>query len=65
MREKTEQLRAKSEGELHDQLLRTEEELSKLRFDAASHKLKNTKALREGRKLKARILTLLREKRVL
>jgi len=65
MREKMEQHRVKSEEELKSDLLRVEEDLRKLRFDTASNKLKNVNALRETRKLKARILTLLQEKHVI
>ncbi len=61
---KTAQLRAKSASELHQELVRVQEEQRKLRFDAAFNKIKNVKAFSQGRKMKARILTLLREKRV-
>lgn len=59
------QLRAQSEGELKQELARCEAELQKLRFDRVFNKIKNVKALSEARKKKARVLTLLREKRVL
>ncbi len=62
MRTKTAQFRAQSEAELKGELARVEETLRTLRFDAASHKLKNVKALGEERKARARLLTLLREK---
>ena len=62
MRIKTAQLRAQSEAELKSELDRVSDQLRKLRFDAASHKLKNVKALAEARKAKARLLTLLSEK---
>lgn len=62
---KVAQLRLKSEGELKEDLVRVQAEQRKLRFDAAFNTIKNVKAFSQGRKLKARILTLLRERRVL
>lgn len=62
MRTKTSELRAKSKAELAADLVKCEGQLRTLRFEASFNKLKNTKALRETKKVKARILTLLRDK---
>jgi len=58
------QLREKAEAELREELSKCESQLRTLRFEASFKKLKNVKALLEAKKLRARILTLLKEKQV-
>ena len=56
---KISEIRQKSKKELESMLLTQREHLRNLRFDLASGKVKNVRAIRELKKEIARILTLL------
>jgi len=56
---KISEIRQKSKKELQNMLLESRERLRNLRFDLASGKVKNVRAIRELKKEIARILTLL------
>jgi len=56
------QFKSKSKSELQQELIKTEEQLQKMRFDLSFNKLKNVKAMLHARKDIARIKTLLNEK---
>lgn len=57
------EIRAKSEKELHHLLLELREKLRQLRFDHKVGKLKNIRDIRNTKRLIARTLTVLNEKR--
>ncbi|MBD3282206.1 MAG: 50S ribosomal protein L29 [Candidatus Portnoybacteria bacterium] len=59
---KTKELRQKSQKELHKILRELREKLRDLRFNLASGKVKDIKAVHQTKKDIARILTLLKEK---
>jgi len=56
-------LKNKSEKELHEALVEKREELRELRFKVSENQLKNVRLIRVARKLIAQILTLLRQKK--
>jgi len=58
------ELRKKPETEIRKMLPDYRERLRKLRFDLTSGKIKNIREIRELRKTIARILTILKEKKV-
>ena len=60
---KAEDLRAKTEDELNDQLLSLKREQFNLRFQAASGQLENTAQVRRVRRTIARIQTVLQQRR--
>ena len=60
---KIKELKIKSEKELQQTLKEEREHLRELKFDLASKKLKKVRELRESKKLIARVLTLMNEKR--
>ena len=60
---KAEELRAKTEDELGDELIRLRKERFNLRFQKASGQLENTARVREVRRGIARIKTVLTERR--
>lgn len=60
---KAEDLRAKTEDELNDQLLSLKREQFNLRFQAASGQLENTAQVRRVRRTIARIQTILQQRR--
>lgn len=60
---KTSLLRKKPKLELQRMLVSSQEKLRKLRFDLASGKVKNIRAIRESRKDIAKIFTILKEKK--
>jgi large subunit ribosomal protein L29 len=60
---KAEDIRAKTEDELKDQLLSLKKEQFNLRFQKASGQLENTARVREVRRDIARIKTILTERR--
>ena len=60
---KAEELRAKTEDELGDELIRLRRERFNLRFQKASGQLENTARVREVRRGIARIKTVLTERR--
>ena len=60
---KTSLLRKKPKLELQRMLASSQEKLRKLRFDLASGKVKNIRAIRESRKDIAKIFTILKEKK--
>jgi len=60
---KASELRKKTEKELQKLLIENREKIRKLRFDLASGKVKNVREIREARKVVARILTILNEKK--
>ena len=60
---KAEDLRAKTEDELNDQLLSLKREQFNLRFQAASGQLENTAQVRRVRRSIARIQTVLQQRR--
>ena len=60
---KASELRKKTEKELQKLLIENREKIRKLRFDLASGKVKNVRESREARKVVARILTILNEKK--
>ena len=60
---KAEELRAKTEDELGDDLVRLRKEKFNLRFQQASGQLENTARVREVRRDIARIKTVLTERR--
>lgn len=59
------ELRTKPEGELHKLLAQTRENFRDLRFKIASKQHKDVREIREVKKTIARILTVLKEKKVL
>ena len=58
---KAEELRGKTEDELHDQLLALRKEAFNLRFQRASGQLENTARVRQVRRDIARIKTVMRK----
>ena len=60
---KAEELRARTEDELGDELIRLRKERFNLRFQKASGQLENTARVREVRRDIARIKTVLTERR--
>ena len=56
------ELRPKNKKELAKMLINSKERLRTLKFDLASGKVKNVRAIRELKKDIARILTILKEK---
>jgi large subunit ribosomal protein L29 len=60
---KTSELRSKSEPELERLLLEFREKLRDLRFRVARRELKNVREVRKTRKMIAKILTILKEKK--
>lgn len=59
------ELKNKSEKELHDLLAETREDLRELKFKALENQLKNVRGIRKARKAVAQILTLLNTKATL
>ncbi|KKU52502.1 MAG: 50S ribosomal protein L29 [Candidatus Ryanbacteria bacterium RIFCSPHIGHO2_12_FULL_47_12b] len=59
---KTNELRTKSINELKGLLLKTSQNISGSQFYHARARSKNVKEIREWRKLRARLLTLIKEK---
>ncbi len=61
---KADELRRKSDKELQGQLRSYREDLRRMRFDLASGKIKNIRAIHSTKKDIARILTILRERQL-
>ena len=57
-----EELRAKSDSELNEELVAAKKELFNLRFQNATNQLDNTSRIKEVRKTIARIQTIITEK---
>lgn len=60
---KTKELREKSDAELAKMLAESRGSLRDLRFKGAAHQLKDVREVREGKRLVARILTLMTQRR--
>lgn len=61
---KTKELQKLTDAELKKALEQNQEKLRSLRFDLASGKVKNVREIRETRKTVARVLTLLKERKI-
>ncbi|HOX21503.1 MAG TPA: 50S ribosomal protein L29 [Candidatus Paceibacterota bacterium] len=61
---KTKELQKLTDAELKKALEQNQERLRSLRFDLASGKVKNVREIRETRKTVARVLTLLKERKI-
>ncbi len=59
---KTKELREKSVEDLNAELVSLKEELFKLRFQHATHRLENPIQLRDTRRNIARVMTIIRER---
>ncbi len=64
MKNDTKEIRNKSDKELKDLLITKREEMSKLNLDNRQNKLKNTRIVFNTRKEVARLLTVIRERKL-
>lgn len=62
-KEKLQEFRNKSDGELMKDLAENRERLSRLLFDLAQGKVKNIREIKEAKRVIARILTLMNQKK--
>ena len=62
-KEKLQEFRNKSDGELMKNLAENRERLSRLLFDLAQGKVKNISEIKEAKRTIARILTLMNQKK--